>query len=1040
MSDHHKFRVEKLHVYLNLIEPMLVRERIAVSDIALQEPAPPRYDAPPDSGDWQPLELRGPWGGKQQWAYFRSKATIPASWTSGAIEIRLKHQANYLESPSDGNFPAGPEGQVFVNGERVSAIDREHHRIRVPLQAGQTYDLRAVFFAGRAACRHNLLDWSLALIDLPTEKLYFDLRHALEVIAQLEESSQAREGLIAAVDAAVHALDVRELTGTVVPTPDLLRDRGHSRFYGSVAAAQAAFDEARKKVGVAPVAEVSALGHAHIDLAWLWPIKQTHHKVVRTFATQVRLLNQYPDWIFQQSSPQAYKWLENDAPELFEKVKAEIAKGRWDADGATWVEPDTNLPSGESLVRQLLYGRRYFREKLGIDSKVLWLPDVFGYSAALPQLLKLAGVTGFVTSKISWSQYNRFPYDTFRWRGLDGTEIPTHFITTPGTAWFYTYNGMMTVEDTRRNFAEYRQKYLPIQPLLTFGYGDGGGGPTEEMLETALRLSNDATIETIPRVRFEKVGELMDRVAALKDQLPWWDGELYLEYHRGTYTTQAWLKRANRKNEINLHNAEWLSSLAQPYGFKLDKAKLDSLWEDLLLCHFHDILPGSSVNELYNEVRPMQANIEAGAKQISQQAADLLSTQIDTSKASEPLVLFNTLSHDRRDPVRLPDGSWRDDVVVPAGGWTVIDASKSAPASSSLTWDSATRTLSNQYWRLRIDDQGAISELYDRKADRQVLQAGSVGNQWQLFEDRSMRFDAWDIDDYYREHPLPAPQFVGLELVEESPVRIALELNWQLEQVGDNPRSTIKQRLAIYANNPRIDFETDIDWHEHHHLLKVAFPVDIRASEATYQIQFGHLKRATHRNTSWEIARFEGCGHRFVDLSEHGYGVALLNDSKYGHDILDGVIRLTCLKSPLSPDEYADRERHIFTYSLLPHSGSFQEAGVIQAAAELNTPLIISSSDPHSGQLPSEWRLISIDNPAIVLDTLKPAEDGNGLIARFYESYGSHAKAKLDFAVQPSSISSVNLMEEPLEEAGFDAAQASLRLRPFQVLSLRLTF
>ncbi len=1046
MNAHLKFRLGKLRTYLGLIKTKIVRDTIAASDIRVLEPAKPRYDAPPDDGAWKPIRLGDGWGGKQQWAYFRATVTPPEHCNGDGIELRLGHRAVYLEPPDENNFPAGPEGQAFIDGRRVGAIDQHHQRIRYPFQPGRSYDVRAVFFAGRGACRHALETFGLAWTDLATEDLYHDLRVTLEIIDLLDEALPTREKLIEAVDAAVHAIDVRENVGLVVVPADEQRDPSGELFYASVAAAQKAFDEARAKVPAADAPTVVAVGHAHIDLAWLWPIKQTRHKCVRTWATQCRLLEQYPDWTFIQSSPQAYAWVEEDAQELLEKIREHIAAGRWEADGATWVEMDTNVPSGESLVRQLLYGKRYLREKFGVESRMLWLPDVFGYSAALPQLLALAGVEGFVTSKISWNQYNRFPYDTFRWRGLDGTPVTAHFITTAckDQEWMTTYIATMSAENVKSTWDAYAQNNLLLDPLLTFGHGDGGGGPTEEMIESAQRFAYMPPVEGMPKVRLEKAGDLLERVASQAERLPVWDGELYLEFHRGTYTTQAWLKRANRKNELRLHNLEWLAALAAGHGYTPDTTRLDAMWKDLLLAQFHDILPGSSVGEVYDEVRVIEQGIAEQADAMTAEAAEALCGRIDTSACRKPVVLFNTLSWDRDDPVRLPDGTWRDDVTVPAGGWAVVDAA-AQPARAKrpeLDLSDDGRTITNRYWRLRLDEQGRIVELYDRVNERQVLPDGAVGNEWQVFEDRPMNCDAWNIEFYYEHHRLPGPECVSIAPAKRNDVRIAVEVTWQMPLLGTGPRSTITQRIALYAKNPRIDFETRADWHDHHQLLKVAFPVEVRATEATYEIQFGHLRRTTHRNTPWDVGRFEVCAHRFVDLAEHGYGVSLLNDCKYGHDVHDGVIRLTCIKSPQAPDREADQGLHEFTYALLPHAGTFQEAGVVRAAAELNVPPLTYPTKPSKGPLPASFSFVQCDAEAVVLDTLKLAEDGKGLILRLYESHGSHAQAALTFTNAPRSVEHVDLLEQPLsDDVGLDHQnhRVSLRLRPFQVVTLRVS-
>ena len=936
---------------------------------------------------------------------------------------------------------------MFINGARAGAVDQQHTTIDWPVKPGESLDVRIVVFAARCACRHILEGVSLAWVDAPAEKLLRDLAYANEVLRQLPAGSSSRKQIANAVEAAFSALDLREVVEVERPAGFPAWEGG--LFYESIAGAQAFFDRfvADHRLAATPP-EVVALGHAHIDLAWLWPISQSRHKCVRTFATQCRLLEQYPDWIFQQSSPQAYAWVEEDAPDLFEKIRGWVKEGRWDADGAAWVEFDTNVSGGESIVRQLLYGRRWFRDKLGVDSRVLWLPDVFGYSAALPQLLRLAGVDGFVTSKISWNEFNRFPHDTFRWIGIDGSEVVTHFITTPCSSNFLTYGATMTVEDAVRNREAYRQKEWFTDPLLAYGYGDGGGGPTPRMLDTALRLKNMPLSPDVPRVRFENCAGLMDRIREVAPTLPEWDGELYLEYHRGTYTSQAWLKRANRKNEVRLHQLEWIGALAERHGYAWDKPAIDRLWQDLLLMQFHDILPGSSVGEAYAEVRPVQERIARDAETMTADACKALAASIDTSGHSDPVVLFNTLSWDWTAPVQMPGGAWRDDLVIPAGGWLVTDAATPAaesavPAAEAAVASSDGKRLECPFWTIEFDEKGRIARLYDRANRREVLEPGGAGNEWQAFEDRTLDADAWNIEVYFEQHRMEGPRLVSVRCAETGPVRAAVEMIWEMPPLPDRETSRIVQTIAVYARSPRIDFETRIDWHDHHTLLKVAFPVAVRARTATYEIQFGHLPRPTHRNTSWDHAQFEVCAQRFADLSECGYGVSMLNDCKYGHDIRDNTIRLTCLKAAQSPDAWADRGLHEFTYSLLPHAGSFQEAGVVRMAAELNTPPVALPVDTHPGPLPASWRFVDCAQPAVIVETVKPAEDGGGVIVRLYESHGSRVRARLSFGLPVRVVEECDLMEEP-RDGGIDLVAAGdgceLSLRPFQLVTLRLEF
>ncbi len=516
-----RFRIEKLRHYVSLIGRRITRGSVGPRELYVLEPAGPWHEAPPDDAAWAPFSVGDAWGGKQGWTAFRAALCVPEEWAGHPVELRMRHFVRWLEPPVDDNFPAGPEGQVFIDGLRAGAIDGAHHSIRAAFEPGHCYDVRAVFFAGRAACRHELEVLELACVDAGAERLYHDLRVALDLVEVTPEGAPARRKLLEAVEAAVRIVEQGDLGTAGATSPAHFGPAGspatateEGGFYHHVHDAHMAFSDGLAEItGDGDAPEVVCFGHAHIDLGWLWPFEQSRHKCARTFATQCRLLEQYDGWSFLQSQAQAYAWVEQAAPDLFERIRALAKAGRWEVEGATWAEMDTNVTGGESLVRQFLYGKRYFREKFGVDCKVLWLPDVFGYSAALPQLMKLAGVEGFVTSKMSWNTLNRFPYDTFRWRGLDGTDLPTLFITTPGGEWYYTYNAGMTARQLKGTWDEYRQKDVGTEPVMSFGHGDGGGGPTETMLETAERLARGPALPGVPRVRLGTIGALMGRIA-----------------------------------------------------------------------------------------------------------------------------------------------------------------------------------------------------------------------------------------------------------------------------------------------------------------------------------------------------------------------------------------------------------------------------------------------------------------------------------------------------------------------------------------------
>ncbi len=1031
---------------LRLLQTPIVRGRVQPEGLSVQDPAEEGFDALSDSGNWRPCSLPVRWGQRKGWTAFRAIMRVPENWREGTVGLSIAIRAGYrVPVRIDDNYPAGPEGQVFVDGKRLGAIDAQHDCLRGPFVPGRVHEVRAIFFAGRCDVSHELEQWALEWIDSDAERFYHDFRVLVDVAELCAEADPERERLLTILEKAAAFLDTRGLS-EIAPVFS-------EAFHRSLSTATEMLNEAWRRDGRSAAGLVRAVGHAHIDLAWLWPIRQTRHKCVRTFATQCRLLEQYPEYVFLQSQPQAYVWVEHDAPDVFSRIRSFVAEGRWDAEGASWVEMDTNLPGQESLVRQLIYGKRYFREKFGVESRVLWLPDSFGFSAALPQLMRLAGVDALVTTKISWNQYNRFPFDTFAWRGLDGSTVVAQIITAPWTEWsqyfsnpnlIYTYNVQLTVKEVAGAWKVYQGKGTGVPALVTFGWGDGGGGPTETMIETGKRLQRLCGTAEVPELRIGRLGLWLDEIVKRRDVLPIWDGELYLEYHRGTYTTQAWLKRLNRKNEIRLHNLEWLAVTAQSMGFIFDGAAARAMWEDLLLCQFHDILPGSSVAEVYrDEVRPMQERIMVTSEKMTSQAAEQIVTRIDTSHTRKPVVLFNTLSWNRGDPVRLPDGTWRDDIIIPAGGWTVVDAAEPpAPSASSPRFEEDGRVLINDFWFLRLGSNGEIVELTDRIRQRSIIAPGACGNEWQLFEDRPLENDAWDIDLSYEDRRLPPPRLISLKGVESGPVRAAVELCWEVPGIDGASASILRQEMVIYRAHPRIDFRTEVDWNAHHLLLKVAFAVAIRSHEATYETQFGHIRRPTHTNTSWDVARFEVCAHRFVDLSEHGYGVALLNDCKYGFDAHGCVLRMSCIKSPQMPDGGADQGRHEFVYALLPHVGTFQEGGVLSAAAELNNAPLSVVTDPHRGDLPPSLVWITCDTPAVIVDTLKPAEDGDGFIIRIYEAYGWRGRVCIQLALPLKAVSVVNLLEEPCRDECLKLAWSGKSIEfdvyPFQIISFRV--
>ncbi len=775
------------------------------------------------------------------------------------------------------------------------------------------------------------------------------------------------------------------------------------------------------------------VGHAHIDTAWLWPMRETIRKCARTFSTQLDFTERAPGYVFGASQAQHYAFVKQHYPGLYERIRQAIADGRWEVQGAMWVEADCNLPSGESLARQIVYGKHFFEDEFGVDVRNLWLPDVFGYSAALPQLLRKAGVPFFVTQKLSWNQVNVFPHHTFRWRGIDGSEVTVHF--PPEN----NYNAQLYPDRQRfaaENFAEADR--LPSF-LTLFGIGDGGGGPTETHIGFGLRQTD---LAACPRIEFGPAQPLLDAIGAEGEVLDVWEGELYLEAHRGTLTTQARNKAANRRLELRLRRMEMLAAsgaLGQYPG-----TAFRDVWRTVLTNQFHDIIPGSSIERVYQDT----------AREYEALNATLDGLETDWRAAAveadgDALTLVNTLSHPFRGMVRLPDanaealaaeggdGAWPVQPAAEGGAWAWAEipglasrvcmpaTAPAAPPAGAATAEEL--TLENDLVRYRFDADGRLVEAWDKEAERSILAPDAVGNALTLYQDWPAKWDAWDIDSPYRTQVTGTAKGTAHAVAETGPLVAALRFDLA---VG---KSALRQTVRLAAGSRRLDFVTEADWNETRQMLRVAFPVDIRADHSSSEIQFGLCRRPTHDNTSWERARFEVCAHRFADLSEHDYGVALLNDCKYGHYLKENVLDLNLLRSPYYPDKTADRGAHRFTYSLLPHPGPLEESTVAAEAHVLNQPPVVLD-----GRWAGAFPVRPDGLETVVVDTVKKAEREDALVVRCYEAMGRRATATL--AVDPAwtEAHEADLLERAETALPIEDGRLRLAFGPFEVKTLLL--
>ena len=971
------------------------------------------------------------WYGPDKHYWFRTEITVPESFAGRSLWLHIQSQIEEWDDAKN------PQFLVFVDGVVTQGADMNHRDVLLAreAEAGRTYRIDLQAYTGILHAELNLL-CDLREIDPEIEGLYYDMVVPLRAFGRLDPDGKPRHDLERVLNEAVNILDLR------TPYDD--------SFYATVADARAYLAKALY-TDLAGHDEViaSCIGHTHIDVAWWWTVAQTEEKTCRSFSTVLRLMEQYPNYKFMSSQPQLYVFLKARYPELFEQIKARVAEGRWEPEGGMWVEADCNLTSGESLVRQFIYGKRFFKDEFGVDNRILWLPDVFGYSGALPQIMKQCGIDYFMTTKLAWNQINKIPYDTFLWRGIDGTEVLTHLVTTldlgqdPTKNFFTTYNGQLHPDAIMGGWQRYQQKDINNDILISYGYGDGGGGPTRDMLETSIRMEKG--IEGIPKVRqaFARTffDDLKERVSGNR-RLPTWEGELYFEYHRGTLTSMARNKRANRKSELGMMDLELLSVLtAAKLGYPKDE--LDKMWRQILINQFHDILPGSSIHEVYEVTKAQYAAL---AEKLSGMIGERLAA---LTPAGDGVTVFNTTGFARNDVVTLPgveaealaDETGRtypvqktaDGAVVylenlPSKGRKGFAKVASAAAASPFTLSADSHTLDTPFYTVRFDETGRIASMFDKDARREVFQDGQTGNAMRVFEDKPIYYDNWDIDNFYTEKFWEVTDLKEFTWTENGPVRATLHL------VRNFSHSTICQDIHFYANLRRVDFVTTVDWHEHQSLLKVFFPANVHTDQATFEIQYGNLTRKTFSNTSWDRARFESCGQKWCDVSEGHYGVSVLNDCKYGHSVKDGCIGLTLIKSGIEPNPVTDQEVHHFTYALFPHQEGWQAGGTVRQAFFLNQPALVTAG----GTADAGESLASVDVPNVVLETIKQAEDGDGVILRMYECENALTPVTLTWAKPFTSAEAENCIEQKTGEVEVSGNQIRFTIKPYEVKTIRI--
>ena len=966
----------------------------------------------PDVSEFSPLPEAGGWSEKfDEHAWFYLHVSVPQAKENERICFFMENEPG---------VHVNPQSVVYVNGELVSGFDCNHHEIELN-QAG---DYEIYIYACSGAPRDFpfrfplITNFSLKTIDVKTEKLYYDLLAPLQVLGYTQEYSKEYADVMGKVNHAVNLVDFREpyslaYEQSLENASAYLREQLYGEYYKDNAT-------------------VVCIGHTHIDIAWLWRYRFTREKAVHSFAIVLYLMDKYPEYKFMSSQAILYEIVKEDAPKLYEKIKRRVKEGRWEVEGAMYLEADCNLTSGESLVRQILYGKRFFKEEFGVDSKILWLPDVFGYSAAMPQILRRSGVDTFVTSKISWNDTNQIPYDTFHWHGIDGTPIFSYFLTAQDRfkdekpVRYSTYVSYTDIPHIAGTWDRYQQKDLNDQTILTFGFGDGGGGPTRDMLEKMRRAEMG-----LPNAPNAKIGTATEFIEHLKNncegkRIPQIMGELYLEFHRGTYTNIAKNKKNNRKGEFALQNAETYSAISDALGVGVYQGEtLRKDWKLLLKNQFHDILPGSSIEAVYDDSDLDYAEIQMDAKGVEEKAFSAILGGVKTDKE---YVVFNPNGFVFSGNVTV-DGKTYYVENIPAKGYKAVDLT---PCKNTVRVDE--KTLENDYYALSFDENYNIRSLWDKKQGREVLKEGKIGNVFEAHEDYpGGGYDGWELRSYHDQKIWEVNDVESVKILDEDTKKgICVKRRFS--------KSSIEQTIWLYPDTDRIDFQTKVDWHNEHICLKTAFPIAVNATSATYDIQFGNVERATSRNNSWESAKFEVCAHKYADLSESDYGVTLLNDCKYGYETYGSDMKLTLLRSATYPNPNGDKGIHEFFYSLRTHAGSLRSSDIYKTAYELNNAVTVKKAQVGNGSLPDEYSFVHVSSENIIIDSVKKAEDGKGYIVRAFESLNKTTDCVLTFGQTPTAVYEGDLLENKERALVCEKDQTAVKFKPFEIKTFILEF
>ena len=979
-----------------------------------------------DSSSWRDFTVDENWKAEDAHRWFKTTIVLPEEYTGETVVFRIT-------TGREGQWDAcNPQFLFHVNEKLVQGCDVNHREVILTDSAkkNESFDIAFLAYGGTEG-KDLLMQYHLMVLDSETEALYYDLKMPIETAELIyEKDAYNRIKLVNALDPVADRLDLRR-TYT-------------SDYYDMIADCRGMLKKAfYTDISDQPV--VYAIGNTHIDIAWLWTVEQTREKVLRSYATVLELMDRYPDYKFIGSQAILYQFVKEQKPDLYERIKEKVRSGQWEVDGGMWLEADCNIPSGESLVRQFLKGERFFEEEFGIRSKTLWLPDVFGYSAALPQILKQFDIPYFVTTKLAWNQYNQLPNDVFKWRGLDGSEVLTFMPTTTDynknlgnnisftdTRNTTTYTGILDPNMTLGTYERFQNKDIMEDTLMLYGYGDGGGGPTREMLENEKRLKFG--LPGIPRIETSFNSSYLDMAYnKLKDEpsTPTWDGELYFEYHRGTLTSNGSVKRWNRKLEILVRKLEILTTIDYiEQGVPVPKEALEQIWDIILLNQFHDIIPGTSIAEVY-ETTEKEYRL----------AYDIAQSLLNKEHNLKSVTVFNDLSFKSTDIVCLKVDA--DDIVAVESNQLVqyiaedevVFIAEDIPALGfkSFEFVKGNKKLSNkelithfdfenEYYSVGFNNRGEITSLTEKLTDYEYI--NGVGNQIIAYEDRPANWDNWDLDLFYQRKPYMF-ETAEMYLTESGPVR------WTIETVHTMGNSVINQKIHLYKELPRIEFVHDVDWQENNLLLRTQFPTTIYQNRATFDIQFGSVERETTNNNSWDLAKFETCGHKWMDLGNNSVGLSLMSESKYGYSAKQGVMGLSLIKSGTYPNETADLGKHHYAYAIYPHVKRWSEAKTVEQAEQFNSELTVINSPNKSAE-----QIINLVKGDVFVDVIKLSEDGKQVIVRLHEHKNAYTHVHMKVSSKLRNPKIVNLREELKESVLMNDQLLKLTFKPFEIKTL----